>query len=159
VQSGIVRGRQLVREDQIRRMMQPTRGQISHVKSMTNSYGDVWATAWADDDLLYSVSDDTPGFDGFRNSNLAISVLAGDSAEDLSGHTVNAMEEYGACNEEGPDGATWKANGLTCVDGVLYLSVKPAPVREMALLYSIRVGRPHCEVQRSRPVVVARGEL
>ncbi len=103
--------------------MQPEKVEISHVRSMTNSYGDVWATAWADDDLLYTVSDDTHGFDDACNSNLAISVLSGERAEDLHGRTVNPMNEYGACNEEGPDGATWKANGLTCVEGVLYLSV------------------------------------
>ena len=101
----------------------PEKVRMSHTRSMTNSYGDVWATAWADDDLLYTVSDDTHGFDDSCNSNLAISVLSGDQAQDLRGRTVNPMKEYGACNEEGPDGATWKANGLTCVDGVLYLSV------------------------------------
>ena len=107
----------------------PEKVRMSHTRSMTNSYGDVWATAWADDDLLYTVSDDTHGFDESCNSNLAISVLSGDQVQDLRGRTVNPMKEYGACNEEGPDGATWKANGLTCVDGVLYLSAAVAPVR------------------------------
>jgi hypothetical protein len=48
------------------------------------------------------------------------------------------MTEYGGWSEVLEDGATWKASGLTCVDGVLYLSVSrhfilmraPFPIQE-----------------------------
>lgn len=40
------------------------------------SHGDNWSSTWADDDLLYSVSDDTRGFDRACSSNLAIHTQA-----------------------------------------------------------------------------------
>lgn len=88
-----------------------------------NSYGDVWSTTWAEDDALYTVSDDTKGFDEACSSNLAVHRLTGDEPSKLQAETVNCMTEYGEINEILEDAACWKANGMTCIDGVLYLSV------------------------------------
>lgn len=85
--------------------------------------GDVWTTTWADDGNLYSVSDDTYGFGNICNSNLAIHRMTGDTPPDLHGETINCMRAYGADAERGADRASWKANGLACIDGVLYLAV------------------------------------
>jgi hypothetical protein len=85
--------------------------------------GDVWSTTWGGDGALYSVSDDTTGFDQACNSNLAIHRLEGKTPQRLTGTTVNAMSEFGANAQLGVDRASWKANGMTCIDGVLYLSV------------------------------------
>jgi len=82
--------------------------------------GDVWSCAWADDDNLYAAADDTWGPD-FTGGNLGIFRIDGDPL-DSEITLINKMESYGAAGwiEER---ASWKANGLTCVDGVLYLSV------------------------------------
>jgi hypothetical protein len=91
---------------------------------LPNSGGDLWTATWADDDNLYSASDDTSGFGGACNSNLAVNRITGSAPPDLHGVTVNCMKEYGGGSEtQKEDGGMWKACGLTCVDGVLYLSV------------------------------------
>jgi hypothetical protein len=88
------------------------------------SHGDLWSTAWADDGALYSASDDTHGFDNVCNSNLAVNRITGDTPPNLQGKTINCMEAYGGSSEFLPaDGGMWKANGITCLDGVLYMSV------------------------------------
>jgi len=102
-----------------------------------DSVGDTWSAAWADDDELYASSDDTTGFNGACQSNLAISRLTGDAPAALRGATVNCMKEFGGESEiRREDGGMWKACRLTCVDGVLYMAVsrhlvcptEPAPV-------------------------------
>ena len=88
------------------------------------SHGDDWSTTWAGDDALYSVSDDTKGFDSACSSNLAIHRITGAMPPDLRGVTVNCMNQFGGASEFLPeDAGMWKGNGLTCIDGVLYLSV------------------------------------
>ena len=89
-----------------------------------DSMGDTWSAAWADDGGLYVSSDDTKGFKDACNSNLAISRLTGDAPAALRGTTVNCMKEFGEGSETlRQDGGMWKACGLTCVDGILYLAV------------------------------------
>jgi hypothetical protein len=109
------------------------------------SHGDCWFSTWADDGTLYVTSDDTQGFDQACNqrgqdpplgpltgpspvreygSNLAVHRIAGDRPPDIQGQTVNPMRQFGGWAERRPeDGGMWKANGIACVDGVLYLSV------------------------------------
>lgn len=88
------------------------------------SSGDLWTATWADDGDLYVASDDTSAFDGACSSNLAVSRLAGDRPPDLRGVTVNCMKEYGGGSEtRREDGGMWKACGLTCINGVLYMAV------------------------------------
>lgn len=89
---------------------------------LPNCSGDVWTTTWADDDHLYSVTDDTTGFNKACNSNLAVHRIMGGPPPNIQGETVNAMAEFGKAAELKEDGASWKASGLTCVDGVLYLA-------------------------------------
>jgi hypothetical protein len=90
----------------------------------TPSHGDCWDTTWAEDNKIYCVSDDTYGFDNACHSNLAIHVLTGDKPENLEGKTINPMDDYGAFfTVQSEDNACWKAQGITCVDGVLFLSV------------------------------------
>lgn len=89
-----------------------------------NSHGDLWTAAWADDGELYVASDDSQGFDTACASNLAISRVSGDDPRALQGLTINPMAEYGGWGEVSPvDHAFWKADGITSVDGVLYLTV------------------------------------
>ncbi|MCC6123633.1 MAG: DUF4185 domain-containing protein [Pirellulales bacterium] len=97
-----------------------------------NSHGDVWDSSWADDGHLYVSSDDTRGFigpgdpKGFSDKpsrNLQFHILQGDSPDSLVGKTINRMDEYHGSSKRGPDGCMWKANGNTCLDGILYMFV------------------------------------
>ncbi len=90
-------------------------------------YGDIWNTAWADDDVLYVYVDDTRGWQNelspSRGRNLAVSSFGATAPPDLAGTLVNSMDRFGHENELGDDGACWKADGIYGVDGVLYLTV------------------------------------
>ena len=88
------------------------------------SCGDLWTTTWAGDGALYSASDDTLGFDRACESNLAINRIDGDAPPNIHGVTINAMDQFGRLAEFRPeDDGMWKASGLICLDGTLYLSV------------------------------------
>jgi hypothetical protein len=87
------------------------------------SHGDLWTTAWADDGLLYSASDDTQGFDRACSSNLAINRIEGEDPRSLTGVTINPMTDYGHWGEVLDDHAFWKGVGLASIDGTLYLTV------------------------------------
>ena len=73
--------------------------------------GDVWSTTWADDDNLYSMADDPPGF------NLCIYKIEG-MPPDHKVTRINEMLEY-----DPKKGIWWKGAGLTSIDGVLYLGM------------------------------------
>jgi hypothetical protein len=89
--------------------------------------GDTWSTAWAEDDVLYVATDDTPGWndalEASKGRNLAVNSFGTSTPPGLVGALVNSMDAYGYGGQLGDDGASWKADGLVCVDGVLYLSV------------------------------------
>ena len=85
------------------------------------SHGDVWACAWADDGHLYAAADDCQGINKSNSSNLAIFKVPGTPTAPAI-ELVNPMHLYGSWGYY--DGfASWKANGMTCVDGTLYLGV------------------------------------
>ncbi len=98
------------------------------------NWGDSWVSAWSSDNKLYCTADDTKGFQNeFYPSgrNLILSSFDETNPQDLLGRTVNSMTIFGtegqSVEEQGVDGRyyqfTWKANGLTSIDGVLYMSV------------------------------------
>lgn len=87
---------------------------------VADNAGDTWVAAWADDDNLYSPSNDTEGFHKLPYSNLYFNRIEGSDPLHLSGETVNRMTGYGKGSEEGPDGCTWKSSGCTSIDGALY---------------------------------------
>jgi hypothetical protein len=108
--------------------------QVSPLDRYAQSQGDTWITAWADDGNLYSVSDDTHGFHpNGPGRNLMVHRLSGNNPRHLQAVTVNTMNEYG--KETAPmsslgygpiaakDGRTWKADGITAIDGALYVFV------------------------------------
>ena len=88
-----------------------------------DSRGDTWDATWADDDAIYSSSDDSRGFRARVNSNLMVNKLEGQDPNNLKGTTINTMDEYGKAGDLWIDGNCWKANGMSCIDGVLYLFV------------------------------------
>ena len=107
--------------------MRIVRAQLGKPICYQESFGDVWTTTWADDDALYSVSDDTTGFDQACDSNLAVHRITGEPPRAIRGVTINPMSEFGRraqdFDEDHDATGTWKASGFTCVDGVLYLCV------------------------------------
>jgi hypothetical protein len=88
-----------------------------------NLHGDSWTPTWADDDNLYSIADDTLGTPAQPiSANLAVYKITG-NIPDIHVEVVNAMPEFGKLGDTKPeDLACWKASGLTCIDGVLYLA-------------------------------------
>jgi hypothetical protein len=95
---------------------------LNNIRKWDNSNGDTWDPFWADDDNLYAFNCDGRGF-GTEHRNLAFNKLAGSSIDSLAGSSVNSMDEYGRSGLRGPDGATWKACGQECIDGVFYAFV------------------------------------
>ena len=87
---------------------------------ISDNRGDTWVSAWADNDGIYTPSDDTYGFRNVGWCNVAFNRLDGQEPAKLSGVTVNPMADYGAANEAGADGCTWKSSGCYALDGILY---------------------------------------
>lgn len=91
-------------------------------------YGDTFTTAWADDGNLYLVMDDTTGWNGAGSYNFNVNILP-DDPSNHPGVLVNAMSAYGGKSQQQTDSdgvsRAWKAGGIACIDGVLYLSVTP----------------------------------
>jgi hypothetical protein len=97
---------------------------LNHIHKWDDSNGDTWDPFWADDGNLYAFNCDGRGFGpkgGGRN--LAFNKLAGDAIDALTGTQVNSMDVYGKGGLKGPDGATWKACGQECIDGIFYCFV------------------------------------
>src|SRR5262249_6381591 len=75
------------------------------------------------------------GFGQAKNAsrNLMVHRLSGENPFQLTCTTINTMDDYGlrsqANSELGygaaaaQDGRAWKANGITCIDGVIYVAV------------------------------------
>jgi PA14 domain/Domain of unknown function (DUF4185) len=106
-------------------------GRTDKPTAYPNTFGDSWVGTWADDDAVYVYADDT--WNGNKSSNLAVYRLVGDDPFNLTVQPINSMDEYGHAGELGQDKCSWKASGITCVDGVLYIAVsrwdsKPSPV-------------------------------
>ena len=95
---------------------------LQNVRKWNNSNGDTWDPFWADDDNLYAFNCDGRGF-GAQGRNLAFNQLRGDDLHSLAGKMVNTMDEYGGSGQKEGDGATWKALGQECIDGVFYAFV------------------------------------
>ena len=95
---------------------------LHHIHKWDDSNGDTWDPFWADDDRLYAFNCDGRGF-GKKPQNLAFKRFDGDSIATLTGTQVNPMTEYGSADQRGKDGATWKACGQECIDGVFYAFV------------------------------------
>ena len=95
---------------------------LDNIHKWDNSNGDTWDPFWADDGNLYAFNCDGRGF-GTGHRNLAFNKLAGNSLSSLTGSVVNTMDEYGRSGQKAADGATWKACGQECIDGVFYAFV------------------------------------
>lgn len=95
---------------------------LDNLHKWNNSHGDTWDPFWADDDNLYAFNCDGRGF-GKEGRNLAFNRLTGDSPGNLSGTTINTMDEYGTSGQKEGDNATWKACGQESIDSIFYAFV------------------------------------
>src|ERR1035441_8767438 len=64
---------------------------VGKAAPLPDNGGDTWVAAWADDDNLYSPSNDTGGFHKAANANIAFNRITGNDPLHLSGSTVNPM--------------------------------------------------------------------
>jgi hypothetical protein len=95
---------------------------LHNIHKWDDSNGDTWDPFWADDDRLYAFNCDGRGF-GKKPQNLAFNRFDDESVATLTGTQINPMIEYGPADQRGKDGATWKACGQECIDGVFYAFV------------------------------------
>ena len=98
--------------------------------TVNDNQGDTWVVAWADDGSAYTPSNDTFGFHGVCNSNIAFNRITGDDPLSLTGETVNTMADYGVSSQLLADGCNWKSTGCAQFDGILYWAVSRAPPRK-----------------------------
>jgi hypothetical protein len=97
---------------------------LNNIHKWDDSNGDTWDPFWADDGNLYAFNCDGRGFGPHGGGrNLAFNKLVGDTCDSLTGLQVNSMDAYGKGGQKEPDGATWKACGQECIDGVFYAFV------------------------------------
>lgn len=87
--------------------------------------GDSFATTWSNDNNIYTIADDTSGFQLDWNTNPSFNfVISTMSTADTSttGTTIqNFGGLFGAASGTGSDGGTYKANGIISVSGTLYV--------------------------------------
>jgi hypothetical protein len=57
--------------------------------------GDTWFNTWAADGSIYATSNDTAGFNGTCNSDIAVNELAGDGPGRLNEPFINCMTSFG----------------------------------------------------------------
>lgn len=91
--------------------------------TVNDNQGDTWVVAWAVDGSAYSPSNDTFGFHGVCNSNIAFNRITGDDPLSLTGETINTMADYGISSQLLADGCNWKSTGCAQFDGVLYWAI------------------------------------
>jgi hypothetical protein len=91
----------------------------------TSGSGDTWFNTWSSNGDIFATSNDTSGFNGKCNSDIAVNELAGANPTQLTAPFVNCMTSYGHAGDTSqyPDGCDWKSGGIISVSGTLYLTV------------------------------------
>lgn len=102
-----------------------TGGTVGLPTKYTTGSGDTWYNTWGGNGNIYATSDDTSGFNGTCNSDIAVNELVGNDPTHLTAPFVNCMNSYGHAGDvtQHPDGCDWKSGGIISVDGTLYLTV------------------------------------
>ncbi len=89
------------------------------------SDGDLWPSAWANDDILYSANGDGKGFNlNSEWSDIVFNKISGNPEnENISGERIASGNELGQIWND-PAFFNRKPTGLTAVDGTLYMAVQ-----------------------------------
>ena len=93
--------------------------------SIPLSDGDLWPSAWAEDDYLYVANGDGKGLTNTDPWNdIVVGRVSGNAADNsLTGLNLAAGDEVAKIWSD-PDRYNRKPTGMVCVDGVLYLAVQ-----------------------------------
>jgi len=107
--------------------MELTNVHVSYGNKVPGTHGDIWPITWGDDDHVYAAASDTHGCpEGLYPKGRNVSVVRVDGdAQSPSLHVLNPMEQFGEAlsyEGDGEDRGSWKASGLVCVEGRLYLA-------------------------------------
>lgn len=89
----------------------------------TASDGDLWATAWADDDNVYAANGDGRGFSDEPFQDIVVNRITGRPETGIQGARLAAADEVGTIWAD-PNQYNRKPTGMVCVDGTLYLAVQ-----------------------------------
>lgn len=83
--------------------------------------GDLWPSAWGEDDLLYTANGDGFGFGGVF-ADIRINVVEG-MPPDLTGYAPSRAHSFRVAHIWGPEAWKYsrKPTGMICIDGVLYM--------------------------------------
>jgi len=110
----------------------PLRLRVAHVDQantvLTDSDGDLWPTAWADDDWLYTAAGDGTGFARRGWSDIVVGRIAGDPATGLTGERLSDGDAVAPIWDDAAFNR--KPTGMVAVDGdgdgrdELYLAVQ-----------------------------------
>ena len=91
--------------------------------NVTSSDGDLWPTAWGDDDYLYTANGDGKGF-GTVFSDINVNKMSGDPYNrNITGSALTSNISQVWTSESG-DSWNRKPTGMICVDGILYCAVQ-----------------------------------
>jgi len=90
----------------------------------TDSDGDLWPTAWAEDGNLYSANGDGKGFNlGAQWSDIVMNQIVGDPETGITGYRLGAGNQVGQIWND-PDLYNRKPTGMVAVGNDLYLAVQ-----------------------------------
>lgn len=89
----------------------------------TASDGDLWASAWADDDAVYAANGDGRGFSDEPFQDIVVNRITGDPESGIDGTRLAAADQVGNIWAD-PDLYNRKPTGMVCVEGSLYLVVQ-----------------------------------
>lgn len=90
----------------------------------TDSDGDLWPSAWANDDAIYSANGDGKGFDlGAEWQDIVVNRILGDPSSAITGARLAAADQVGQVWND-PDLYNRKPTGMVAVGDDLYLAVQ-----------------------------------
>lgn len=86
--------------------------------------GDLWPSAWSDDDCLYAAIGDGKGFDLEAPwADVVVNKVYGDPSRGISGERLASGDEVAPIWSD-PEKYNRKPTGMVSVDGILYLAVQ-----------------------------------
>ncbi|MFP5115369.1 hypothetical protein ACSU64_23750 [Bacillaceae bacterium C204] len=92
----------------------------------TTSDGDLWPTAWSDDDMVYAANGDGKGFNlGAPWSDIVVNQITGGNpaSKNITGTRLSSGDQVGSVWND-PNEYNRKPTGMISVDGDLYLAVQ-----------------------------------
>lgn len=93
--------------------------------NVPNSDGDLWPSAWGDDDYLYTANGDGKAFGTVWNDIYASKISGNPYDRNMAGTTLTSnISQVWTPAVPGVDSWNRKPTGMICVDGILYCAVQ-----------------------------------